>query len=271
MNLKRIISFNVPLIITLIIFSLYGSITKLLDSYEQSIINDYSIIIVMNTTLNESALEEIDSINLKKIDYIKRDTVLAELKEELTEGSYKMLQNKLPYFYRVFLNNFPTSSQLLKIEEELKTLDGIKSIETFSKDHDDLYSLLTLIKNITLVLFISILVFTFIIINNQVLIWFYEHQERLDIIKLHGGTIFYGGKPIIKLAFFSSLISTTIVSIIIYFMFSNYTTIFSIEIVNILQKHPINLNTIEIGYLFLLSFIISILTVIGVLLKHRIK
>ena len=271
MNLKRIISFNIPLIITLIIFSLYGSISKLLFSYEKSIANDYSIIVVMHTPIYETKLKELPSIDLKEIKHIKRDNILSELKKDLTEGSFKMLQNKLPYFYSVYLKKFPTRYELQAIEKELKTLANIKSVETFSKDHDDLYSLLSLIKSITLVLFVSILIFTFIIINNQVLIWFYEHQERLDIIKFHGGTIFYGAKPIIKLAFFSSLISTSLVGGLIYTLFTNFTTLFSPEIVKILQTHPVVFTPQEVGYLFALSFLISTLTVFGVLVKHRIK
>jgi cell division transport system permease protein len=225
----------------------------------------------MHTPMNETKLKELPSIDLEKIKHIKRDDILDELKKDLTKGSFEMLQNKLPYFYSIYLKKFPTSSELRDIEKDLKTLAGIKSVETFSKNHDDLYSLLILIKNITFILFISILIFTFIIINNQVLIWFYEHQERLDIIKLHGGTIFYGAKPIIKLAFFSSLLSTTLVAGLIYGLFLNFTKIFSLEIVNILQTHPIVFSVNEIGYLFVLSFFISTLTVFGVLIKHRIK
>jgi cell division transport system permease protein len=271
MSLKRILSFNIPLIITLVIFALYGGITKLLSSYEESINNDYSIILVMNTPINETKLKALDSIDLKEIKHIKRDSILKELEKELTEGSYAMLQNKLPYFYNIYLNDFPTSFKLKEIEKELKTLSGIKEVETFSKDHDDLYSLLLLIKSITLTLFGAIFIFTFIIINNQVLIWFYEHQERLDIIKLHGGTIFYGAKPIIKLGFYSSIITTAFVTLIVYLITTNLSQVFSFEIVQLLLNHPVTFEPTEIGYLFVLSLAISTITVFGVLIKHRIK
>lgn len=271
MNLKRILSFNIPLIITLIIFSLYGGITKLFKSNEDSINNDYSIVLVMTTPLNETKLKNLNSIDLKEIKHIQRDSILKELQNDLTDGSYKMLQNKLPYFYTISLKSFPTSSKLLLIEKDLKTLTGIKTVETFSKNHDELYSLLVLIKSITLVLFAAIFIFTFLIINNQVLIWFYENQERLDIIQLHGGTIFYGAKPIIKLAFYSSIISTSIVTISVYIITHNFQNIFSSELYALIQKHPISFTPLEFTYIFALSFFISTFTVFGVLIKHRIK
>jgi len=269
MNLKRVISFNIPLILTLLVFVLYASITKLLDNYERSINSDYSIVLVMNTQLNTTDLKQI--VDVKEVFPIQREKILSELKEDLTDGTYKMLENKLPYFYNIYLKDFPTSSELKNIQEDLQKLTGIKSVETFSKNHDEVYSLLLFIKTVTLILFVSIIIFTFLIINNQVLIWFYEHQERLDIIKLHGGTIFYGAKPIIKLAFLSALISTFIVIGTYYIIHTKQNYLFNPEILHILKQHPVTFELYEISYLFILAFLISTITVFGVLIKHRIK
>lgn len=269
MNLKRIISFNIPLIITLCVFVLYASISKLLEHYEESINNDYSIVLVLNNQINESELKSL--INVKEILPIQREKILKELKGDLTDGSYKMLENKLPYFYNIYLQDFPTSSELDEIKKNLLKLTSVKSVETFSKNHDEVYSLLLFIKMISFILFASIIILTFLIINNQVLIWFYEHQERLDIIKLHGGTIFYGAKPIIKLALLSAFVSTLIVASSYYIIYIKQNFIFSPEILHIIKQHPIIFTPYEIAYLFALAFFISTITVFGVLIKHRIK
>ena len=153
----------------------------------------------------------------------------------------------------------------------MEKISGIKSVETFSKDHDNVYSLLLLIKNITTALFISIIIFTFLIMINQVKIWFYEHQERLDIIKLHGGSIYYGAKPIILTAFVSSIFSSLFIIAIVFAIKENLHIFFTNEMINIISTNLTPYTAIEIISVFFISIILSLITVFGILVKHRIK
>ena len=271
MSLKRFISFSLPLIIMLFTFAIYVSISKIVTNYEISINNDYSIIVVTTSPIIKAKIKELPSIDLKDIVHLKRDKILDDLKSDLSKGSFELLQKRLPYFYTLHLNKFPTSSVLNNIKKELEKVSGVKNVETFSKDHDNIYSLLLLIKIIVSTLFISIIIFTFLLMINQVKIWFFEHKERLDIIKLHGGSIYYGAKPIIRIALISSLFSSSLVVAMIFFIKENLNIFFTTEILNILNKNLSNYTPVEISAVFIISLILSLVTVFGILLKHRIK
>lgn len=252
-------------------FSLYISINKIVSSYENSINNDYSIVIVSTSPIIKSKILDIKNINIKKITHLKREKILKNLNRDISTGTYKLLEKKLPYFYTISLKKFPTSSKLLEIKNRLKKISGIKRVETFSKNHDNVYSLLLLVKTIVSVLFLSILVFTFLIMVDNVKIWFYEHQERLSIIKLHGGSIFYASKPIIKIALFSSIFSSLLVIALVYFLKNNLALILDIEILNIIIHHLNDYTIFEISLVFIISIILSFITVFGILIKHRLK
>ena len=271
MSLKKYISFSAPLIIMLFTFSIYITISKIVYNYEQSINSDYSIVVVSTTPLLKSKVKELSSINLKEIVHLKREKILKDLQSDLSKGSYELLKKRLPYFYKIYLEQFPTSSLLKQIKVDLKTISGIKSVETFSKDHDNVYSLLLLIKSITSALFLSIIIFTFFLMENQVKIWFYQHKERLDIIKLHGGSIYYGAKPIINIAFISSILSSLFIITAIFTIKENLHIFFTYEMITIINTNLTEYTILEVASVFLISFAISLVTVFGILVKHRIK
>jgi cell division transport system permease protein len=271
MSLKRFISFCIPLVVMLFTLSLYISIDKIVTHYEQSINDDYSIILVSTSPIIESKLKEIKDINIKNITYLKKKNILKNIDEDLSASTYKLLEQKLPYFYTINLKQFPTSSKLKTIKEDLKKVSGIKRVETFSKNHDNVYSLLLLIKAIVSILFISIVIFTFLIMIDNVKIWFYEHQERLTIIQLHGGSVFYAASPIIKIAFYASIFSASLIVLLVYTFKENLDLILDIEIRNIITANLTTYTTFEIAIIFIISLILSFITVFGILLKHRLK
>ncbi len=271
MSLKRFLSFSLPLIIMLFSFSIYVSIAKMIDKYEMTINSDYSIVIVTATPITEDDVSKLASVDLKEMKVLSRENILNELKNEVTEGSFTLLQVKLPYFYTLSLNQFPTSSKLERIKKDLLTIEGMKSVETFSKDHDNVYSLFLFIKTVSMTMFIFMVIFTLFIIANQINIWFYEHYERLQIINLHGGSLLYGAKPIIKLALISALFAGIVVLGSVYYIDQNIEIIFSPEISKIITQNKIEYTILEASSVVVLSLFISFITVFGVLIKNRFK
>jgi len=271
MSLKRFISFSAPLMVMLFTFSIYISISKIVSNYEKSINNDYSIIIVSSTPIIKSKIHDIKDINVKKITHLEREKILKNLNEDMSSGTYDLLVKKLPYFYTISLDKFPTSNKLSYFKVELEKISGIKSVETFSKNHDNIYSLLLLIKTIVSSLFICIIIFAFLIMLDNVKIWFFEHSNRLSVIKLHGGSIFYGANPIIKIALISSIFSSVFIALCIYFLKENLDLFLQIEVMNIITSNLTAYTALEIVSLFALSLVLSFITVFGILLKHRIK
>lgn len=271
MNLKRFFSFSLPLIIMLFSFAIYISISKMIVQYETTINNDYSIVVVTTIPMTQDILEDGVSFKIKEMKPLSRDQILADLKNDVTDGSFALLQAKLPYFYTISLKEFPTTSALEKIKKQLLRINNMKSVETFSKDHDNVYSLFLFIKSLSITMFVFMIIFNLFIISNQINLWFYEHSERLHIINLHGGSLLYGAKPILKLALISAILSGLIVIGSVYALQLNIDFIFSPEVAKLITQSNIVYTPIEAIEVVSLSLLISFVTVFGVLVKHRFR
>lgn len=267
--LKNLISFCIPLVTMLFALTIFTIVSSAVETYQEKIRNDYSIIIVTKTPMSIDVLDKLAGINVDKIVPIDRSKILTTFKNRLTQNSLNFLDQRLPHFYQVYLTRFPSTFELESILEELKAKPSIYQIETFSKNHNQIYSLLVLSSKIVFILYVIIVLFAIFIISKQVKIWFYEHKDRIAIMKLHGASLLYSAKPIIVLTFFSSLVSTAIVVVFIIFFSQNSSLIFAQEIKEITT---INFNVaFESIKLLIVSLIISFVSIFGVLTKLTIK
>jgi len=266
-HLKSFVSFTFPLIVMLSMFSIYILVDYVAKEYKKSIINDYAIIVVSNTPMVK--IDKLGGIKIKSIKPISREKIIKEVKDNLSNTSIKLLNNRLPYFYKIYLTEFPTSFTLDKIRKELSKITSIKKIETFSHDHNQIYSMISLIQDIVFILFIVVLVLSVLLLSKQIKIWFYEHQERISIIQLHGGTLLYSSIPIIKTIITSALVSSVVVYAILYTVAINLSSLISPELAAIIPQN-INLS-FEIIKIVLLAFIIPMLTLVGLLVRYKLK
>ena len=266
-HLKSFLSFTVPLIIMLVTFSIYLIVNKVVDNYKINITNDYSIVVIANTPLG--TIEYISGIKVKDIKILKKEKIIKDLKSNLSDSSLKLLKNKLPYFYQVYLEEFPTTLKLEQIRKELITISNVKRVETFSNDHNKIYSLLILIQDIIIVLFIIVLLLSIFILTQQIKIWFFEQSERISIIQLHGGSLLYSSKPIIKVMILSTITSITVVCLFLFFTIENITAIIRPELLALLP----NMKDLqfEIVQIVILAFIIPLITFFGLLVQHKLK
>jgi len=249
--------------------TIFTIVSSAVETYQEKIRNDYSIVIVTKTPLAAGDIATLGGIDVDQIVPIDRNKIIASFKNRLTQNSLRFLDQRLPYFYQVYLKQFPTTSQLDVIMEELKNKPSVYQIETFSKNHGQIYSLLVLSAKIVFILYVIIALFAILIISKQVKIWFYEHKERIAIMKLHGASLLYSAKPIIVLTFFSSILSSFIVVIFIVLFSQNSSLIFSEDLKEITT---INFNIwYESAKLLLASLAISFVSIFGVLTKLKIK
>ncbi|NQY22318.1 MAG: hypothetical protein HRT40_13640 [Campylobacteraceae bacterium] len=114
-----------------------------------------------------------------------------------------------------------------------------------------------------------ILIFTIIIISKQVKVWFYENASQITILKLHGASILYSASKIISQAIYSSTISFILVSALVFFMSSNMHLFIPIELKDIINTEIDLLS--QILNLFFLSYGISFITVMSVLITYKIE
>lgn len=253
----------------LITFSMYMFTEEVITNYKTKISDDYSIVVITNTPLVKDDINDLAGIDVKKIVTLDKTQIIDKVKDTLSENSLFLLKQRLPFFYTIHLETFPTSSELETIKKELSQIPNVKKIEIFSKDHNKIFSLLVLNQNIIIVFFVISLLFAIILFSKQIQIWFYEHQEKITIMQLHGASIIYSASMVIKHALIGALIAFFIVTGLLFFAFNNLSLIFPPELASIIDIDP-TLDK-EIALLFIMSMVISLTTIIGVLFKYKLK
>jgi cell division transport system permease protein len=227
---------------------------KVMISYKQSINNDYTIVVVSS---KKQTINTFESIDIKTLKHLSKDQIINNLKENLSPKSIELLYKQLPYFYKVSLFDFPSSKKLQVIKQKIKLIDGIIKVEIFSKNHDTIYSILTMTQTIIYALFIIIIIFAILLLSKHVKIWFYEHTQRITIMRLHGASNIYCAMPLIKLSILSAIVSSIIVLLLTYYVLNNFVFF-----------TPIYFNMGFI-HIIILSFLIPLATILLVLFKHR--
>ncbi len=267
--LKSLFSFVLPLLTVLISFLVFILLNDVINNYEKKISSDYSIVIVTHTPFNKDSISSVGGVSIKSIETLDKDSIIRNFKNKLSPNSLNLLKKKLPFFYKIHLKRYPTKTELERAIPQLKSIKNIKRVESFQKDHSKIYALLSMIQNIVIVIFFISLIFAFLIISKQIKIWFFEHAKRISIMQLHGASIIYSAKPMIRLAISSSIISIVIISALTILLVNNTGALLDKDLYEIINVD------INIVYVILkltaLSFAISILAILGVLFKHKLS
>jgi len=267
--LKNIFAFLIPLLSMLITFSIFLLINNVVENYKSKISKDYSIVIVTNTPLMNDSFTELAGIKVESIQTLPNDKIITSIKSSLSESSIDLLKQKLPNFYQIYLEIFPTSSELEEIKQTLLQNKNVKKVEVFYKNHNQIYLLLLLLNSVSFILFFIITIFAIIIIAKQIKLWFHEHSVKISILRLHGASILYSASSILNYALISSFLAFVISAIFLFYVSNNMTVLFPLELNDIIDI-KINIS-LELLKIFLLSFCISIFTILGVLLKYKIN
>ncbi len=268
-SLKNIFTFVVPLTVMLITFSIYLLTNNIVNNYKETISNDYSIVIITHTPLIKEDFDTIAGIKVNRINTLSNKSIINNVKSSLSQSSIALLNKRLPHFYEIHLEVFPTSTELKKIRAALLNDKNIKRIEIFSKNHNQIYLLLLMINDIIVTLFGLTLIFVVIILSKQVTIWFFAHNQRIMIFQLHGASILYSAAPVIRHAIYGAFLSFIIAAGLFTFVSYNLNMLLPLELKELLNTKIFV--ELEVLKLFLLSFGISIVTIFGVLFRYKIK
>lgn len=268
-SLKNIFAFLIPLLSMLITFSIYLLIDNVVDNYKSKISRDYSIVVVTHNPIEKENIGELAGIKVERIQALPNDKIIENIQSNLSDNSIELLKQKLPNFYQIYLEVFPTSSELEEIKQTLLKNKNIKKVEVFYKNHNQIYLLLLLLNSVSFILFFIITLFAIIIIAKQIKLWFHEHNIKISILRLHGASILYSASSILVYALISSFLAFFISTCFLYYVSNNMTVLFPFELHEIVDI-DIELS-VEIMKIFLLSFCISIFTIFGVLLKYKIN
>jgi len=267
-SFSNFLSFFIPLVLMLIAFSIFLLSSALLKDYKQSISNDYSIFLVTNTPILKNNFKSFSDIKVKKIDELKRKKIISSMRQSLSGDAITLLKQKLPYFYKLYLERFPTTNELMSIKEDILRNKNIRKIEIFSKNHDQVYELFSLIKKITIVLFVLLAFFAILLLSKQIKIWLYSHAEKISIMKLHGASTIYSAATLIKDALNAAFFACIFACIVLFLISQNISDIMPYS----LHSFAFNLNLkIDFLEIFALAFLISIASIFGVLFFYSIS
>ena len=240
----------------LLAFNLFMSINQAVGDYKETIRNDYTIVIITNTPLAKENITALANIDVEKIVTLGNKQILNKFEDKLSNNSLNLLKQRLPYFYKIYLSEFPTSSELVKIKNELLSIKNVKSVETFSKNHTQIYLLLEMLHKTVAILFTIILFFAIIMLAKQIKLWFFEHAKRLSIMQLHGATTLYAATPIIKTAIFSSILSFVFILFLMIFVENNINLFLPKELSDVIK-----INFTQSGNLILTFILSTIMTI----------
>jgi len=264
--LKSLLAFILPLIMVLSSFSIYLLVDKVVDNYKDDISKNYSIIVIANEPITD--INKLSSISFQKIEKIDRENIIDDVKKGLSDVSLQMLNNHLPYFYQVYLEEFPTNNELEDIKKTLTKVEMIRDVEVFESEHTSLYSLFVLTKQITMVLFLIVLATSFVMLLQQIRLWLFEYSEKISILQLLGASLSYSTKSLVKIILVSILISLITIFSLMFLIITNFSVL-QPELLTIMPT--VQDMYFESILIVILSISIPAIAFTALIIKHRLN
>ncbi len=216
-SLKNHISVIIPLFILLFSFEFVLTLERVVKNYQESLFNDYSIVIASIKELKvEDLQKEIPLV--KKIEHLSTKSVIDKFKNDFSPANLALLRTSLPKFYSIKLKSLPDDKTLKEIENKLRSMPFITKVETFERSYTKIYMMLNFAKIISNIFTLFIFVTSILLIFKQMEIWTLQHQERMYIMGLFGSPFWTKSAVLYKLVFIDSIISAVLVGLIYYFV-----------------------------------------------------
>lgn len=257
--------FSLIIALFTILFTLqvYFIIERTIDIYEQTLKDNYSMVVVASGELKTDLIKNQFKI-VEKFESVDPQKVIERLKDELNKDDLGVLKENLPTFYRVFLTIYPTPDDLKLLKMQLEKVDGIIRVETYSKTHDQIFKLLVLFKDISNVFLVAIFLVSALLVIKEMRIWQFEHVERMHIMALFGAPLWMRSAVLFKVAVIDAFISSIIVVITFIILDLNgwlheLFTMISID-VDIFEFFEDTFNLLSIS--ILISLLLAVVTIL---------
>jgi len=212
-SLKNHISLILALFAILFAVQIFFISERTVSSYEKSLHNSYSIIVLAKTPIDENSFLSRYKI-LEDLEQISADKMLSQFKNELSATNIGLLKSSLPKFYRLHLTHYPTPKEISALSYRLEAQKNIVKVESFSKTHDRIHRMLLLLSQIHIFFALSIVVIAVLLIIKEMSIWHYEHQNRMSIMSLFGAPMWLRSAVLYKIAIIDAFLSTIFTSIL---------------------------------------------------------
>ena len=219
-SLKNHLSLIIALATILFSVQIFMVVDRSLESYEERLKNDYSVIIVAKTEIEPQTIAEIDPL-IASSEPISPDRIINELRDDMHGKNLELLKLSLPKFYRIHLKRFPTPKEISSLSGNLFKHPLITRVENFAQNHDMVYKLLLLFKKVTTVFAIAVFAVTTLLILKELRIWQFQHSERMNIMALFGAPVWLRSAVLYRLAIVDAFIAAVLVNSLFYVTVKN--------------------------------------------------
>jgi len=226
--IKRHVSLIFPLVAILLGLEFLIVFDRTTDTYEKSLSNNYSIMVVAKDEMSIDDFRAWDG-HVLGVKELEKSKILDRINSNGEKTSVSM-ENALPNFYSVKLDKLLTISELEKVKEHLSKSKNIKRIENFHSAYKAKYELFTFIKLAfgTFILFMAII--GFFLIVKQMEVWNFLHAQRMKVMEIFGASIFLRSKVLINMAVVDAIISAILTSILFLFIQKSWVSDTNMEI-----------------------------------------
>lgn len=218
--LKNHLALIIPLAALLFAIESIFLISRTIDNYREKIGSEYAIVLASKEPLSVAQIQN-KIAQMQNLEEIDTEEVLKQLSKNISAANFDLIKSSLPYFYKISLENFPSQSELDKIEQNLRSIGGISRIETFSKSHSQIFRLLIFNKGAVMVLSTIVVILSILLMFKQIEVWWLTHAQRMEIMGLLGASSWMKSSLLFKLALSDTIIAALIVSAGIYYASSN--------------------------------------------------
>lgn len=263
-SLKNHLSLIVALFSILFTLQIFFIVERAIVSYEEGLKNDYSVIVIAKQKIPDTQFLTLSKI-ISDAEEISPDKVIERLKDDITAKNLSLLRLALPKFYRIHLEHFPKPSEIKKLTKKLQKMPHVTRVETFAKNHDTIYKLLLLFKDVIQVFALAVFIVTILLIFKEMRIWQFQHTERMSIMALFGAPVWLRSAVLFRLALVDALVASVLLLISFVILNNNgyIRDALSNIGINIVLFEPFSDGLLLTGIALLLSLVLATLLVIG--------
>ena len=263
-SLKNHFSLILALFSILFAIQIFIINNRALEAYEEKLSSSYSMVVVANNAISDDMFKKY-STNIAKIDPLSTDEIITKLQSNISQKNVELLKLSLPKFYRIHLKTFPSTSEIEDLTKNLKKNNSITRVEDFSNNHDTIYKLLLLFKQITQLFTLVIFIVTVLLIAKELRIWQFKHSERMNIMGLFGAPVWLRSAVLFRLALIDALVASFMA---IFFFYTISVSTWSAEQLSVIGIDItifewLGDGSILLGVAILISILLASLIVVG--------
>jgi len=118
-SVKNHLSLIIALFTIVFTMQVYLVVDRTINTYEQDLNENYSIVVVTRDMVKPETLTAIDS-TIKSVDEVSTKEVIDRLQTQMKQRHIDLLKLSLPHFYSLHLDHFPSPEEVKKLRNKLE-------------------------------------------------------------------------------------------------------------------------------------------------------